>query len=126
MISILLVDDDKIFALNLQQLLEMKGFEVDVEINTQSAIDRLENSDYDFLITDLRFPGEGGGLEIINACRKKRPGTKIIAISGGGYIPASDYLRISKLFGADAILQKPFFIEDLLAEINRLKTEVSQ
>ncbi|MGC8864290.1 MAG: response regulator [Bacteroidales bacterium] len=117
---ILLVDDDRNFATNLQQLLEKKGYSTDVEFSTHQAIERFKSLPYDFLITDIRIPGEEGGLEIIRECKNLTPKVKIITISGGGYIPASDYLRISQLFGADSILQKPFFIEDLIAEIEKL------
>jgi CheY-like chemotaxis protein len=120
MSRILLVDDDRSFAVNLQQLLERKGYDTDVEFSTFQAIERLKSLPYDFLITDIRIPGEEGGLEIIRECRNMAPEVKIIAISGGGYIPASDYLRVSQLFGADSILQKPFFVEDLLNELEKL------
>lgn len=120
MFRILLVDDDRSFATNLQQLLEKKGYITDVEFGTLQAIERLKALPYNFLITDIRIPGEEGGLEIIRECRNIAPKVKIIAISGGGYIPASDYLRISQLFGADSILQKPFFIEDLISVIEKL------
>lgn len=119
--KILLVDDDRSFALNLQQLLQRKGYDTHVEFNTMQAIERLRTVPFDFLITDIRFPGEEGGLEIIRECRNLAPSVKIIAISGGGYIPASDYLRVSQLFGADSILQKPFFVEDLLKELAKLQ-----
>ena len=74
---------------------------------------------FDLVITDIRMPGDNG-LQLISDIRKRNSTVKIIAMSGGGYVPADDYLRISRLFGADAILQKPFSVDSLLNEINKL------
>jgi CheY-like chemotaxis protein len=48
------------------------------------------------------------GMETIEAFRKKCPTLKIIAMSGGGRISATDYLKIAKIMGADMVLSKPF------------------
>jgi hypothetical protein len=47
--------------------------------------------------------------------REERPDAKIIAISGGGRIGNTDFLRVAGKLGADATLRKPFDGEHLLS-----------
>jgi hypothetical protein len=41
-------------------------------------------------------------------------------MSGGGRMPRGEYLKIARLFGAHAILEKPFTNEQLLSTIELL------
>ena len=68
------------------------------------------------IITDLLMP-ERDGLEFITEVRKKFPGVKIIAMSGGGHIARDSYLRIAKNFGAHFLLEKPFSQAGVLGAI---------
>ena len=105
MLRLLFADDDKSFADSIKILLQKKGYYVDTAFDGKEALNLLQKMPYDILITDIRMPGSSG-LELITECRKLSQAIRIIAISGGGYVPAEDYLRISRLFGADSILQK--------------------
>lgn len=117
--SILLVDDEKVFVEGLKLLLEKQGYSVTVANNGEEGLSTFFAQAFDLLITDIRMPGNNG-LQLISDIRKKNDRVKILAMSGGGYIPADDYLRISKLFGADSILTKPFMFDQLLSEIKSL------
>lgn len=117
--SILLVDDEKVFADGLKLLLEKHGYSVTTANNGEEGLNTFFSKPFDLLITDIRMPGNNG-LQLISDIRKRNDRVKILAMSGGGYIPADDYLRISKLFGADRILPKPFLFDQLLDEIKAL------
>jgi len=117
--SILLVDDEKVFADGLKLLLEKHGYSVTTANNGEEGLNTFFSQSFDLLITDIRMPGNNG-LQLISDIRKRNDRIKILAMSGGGYIPADDYLRISKLFGADRILATPFLFEQLLDEIKAL------
>lgn len=117
--AILLVDDEKVFADGLKLLLEKHGYSVTTAHNGDEGLSAFFAQPFDLLITDIRMPGNNG-LQLISDIRKKNDRVKILAMSGGGYIPADDYLRISKLFGADSILAKPFMFDQLLEEIKML------
>ena len=58
------------------------------------------------------------GIATIRQILAERPGTKIIAISGGGRIGNTDFLQIARKMGAVDALQKPFDPDDLLGRIN--------
>ncbi len=116
---ILLVDDEIFFADGLKLFLQKSGFEVVTANDGKQGFLHFREEKFDLVITDIRMPGDNG-LQLISDIRKRNSTVKIIAMSGGGYVPADDYLRISRLFGADAILQKPFSVDSLLNEINKL------
>lgn len=107
------------FADGLKMLLEKHGFSVVTAHNGEEGLNTFFSKYFDLLITDIRMPGSNG-LQLISDIRKRNDRVKILAMSGGGYIPADDYLRISKLFGADRILNKPFLFDKLLEEIQIL------
>lgn len=74
----------------------------------------------DLVITDLVMPG-GDGLDAILWINQISPGTRILAISGGGpRMPADAGLRLAKGIGADEILLKPFDRRKLLAAVSRV------
>lgn len=116
---ILLVDDDATFSTGLRLLLEKNGYATNVSLDAENAWAQFTKQKFDIIIADIKLPGRSG-LKFISDIRKRDQSTSIIAISAGGYIPAEDYLRIAKLFGANAALAKPFLFEQLLKEINDL------
>jgi DNA-binding response OmpR family regulator len=67
-------------------------------------------------VTDIIMP-EQDGIGVIMAMRRERPGVKIIAMSGGGRVGKSDFLTIAKKLGADAVIDKPFDVDALVALI---------
>jgi YesN/AraC family two-component response regulator len=81
-----------------------------------------ENFKPDLVITDIIMP-EKEGLETIFELRKKYPGIKIIAISGGGRISPDGYLPSAKLLGADMVFQKPLIPKEFIAAVSKLLNE---
>jgi len=88
-------------------MLEAAGHTVVVAEDGVQAPKVLATHPVEVIITDLLMP-ERDGLEFITEVRKKYPGIKIIAMSGGGHIARDSYLRIAKNFGAHFLLEKPF------------------
>lgn len=115
---ILLVDDDEMSRQAVQRMLERAGHTVESTGNGREAIDRFAAGEVDLLITDLIMP-EMDGLEIIQEVRRKDPGARILAISGGGRVQAEEYLSVARKFGAVEVLPKPFASQDLKAAVDR-------
>ena len=76
----------------------------------------LMHANADLVITDMVMP-EKEGLEVIKEIRSLFPSLKIIAISGGGRVNPTDYLRMAKFLGATKALAKPISSEALLGAI---------
>ena len=79
----------------------------------------LPASGVELVITDIVMPGKEG-IEVIMEIRRLYPQLKVIAISGGGRVGPTDYLRIASYLGAARVLAKPFSNEDLLTAVNEL------
>jgi CheY-like chemotaxis protein len=119
---ILFVDDEKAFRIASKQLLEASGYIVDTASDGEDASKFLEHTIYDFIITDIVMPRKEG-IELILDIRKTEMPVKIIAISGGGRAPATEYLSMARAFEADAILSKPYSFKELLSILKKFDTD---
>jgi len=59
-IRVLIVDDNEVFRRPLQRALEAAGFEVVAVPSAEDALEVLEGSPVDVLLTDHRLPGMDG------------------------------------------------------------------
>jgi len=80
--SILIVEDNDIHRKILCDALISQGYLVESAIDGFSALEKLESTSYDFLITDNIMPGMEG-LELIDEISRKRITVKSFLISGG-------------------------------------------
>ena len=119
---ILVVDDEQEMRDILQRVITTAGHRILTAGNGREAITVLAREKVDLVLTDLLMP-EKDGTEVIAELRRNYPGTPIVAMSGGGRMPRGEYLKIAKLFGAHAILEKPFTHEQLLSTIELLLPE---
>ena len=116
---ILLIDDDDQIRKMLSQLLEGAGYEVIGAADGKQGIRLFREAPCDVIITDIIMP-EKEGIETIGELRRGFPDVKILAISGGGRLPADEYLRMAKSFGAHRTLAKPFEQKELLEALREL------
>jgi CheY-like chemotaxis protein len=120
---ILLVDDDESFRKMLRIKLTNMGHAVTEVRNGIEALKMFEVEHPEVVMTDIIMP-EKEGLETIRELRHKHPAAKIVAMSGGGRVSATDYLKIAKAMGANLTLSKPFSNQELemaLAKIGERK-----
>ncbi|EFK97689.1 Transcriptional regulatory protein yycF [sediment metagenome] len=125
MAKILVFDDEPSILLMIKKMLERAGHEVDIALNGKDGMELFEKNKPDLVITDIIMP-EKEGLETIRELRKKYPDLKIIAISGGGRIGPEGYLPGAKIFGANAVFQKPFIQKDFLETVSKLLIEANK
>ena len=119
--KILIADDDGEVRVTLQKLLQMDGHEVDLAKDGLEALRMLDESAYDLMVTDIVMPNREG-LESIMEARRKHPGLRLIAISGGGRERTESYLRMAETFGAEAVFRKPFPPREMLEKVSQLLT----
>ncbi|HYX05917.1 MAG TPA: response regulator [Bacteroidales bacterium] len=123
MYTILIIDDEPLILEGLQQALELEGHKTYSAANGKDAVSLIDAGlKPDLVITDIIMP-EKDGIEVIWSIQEKIPETKIIAISGGGRISATDHLKIAEKLGANSVLTKPFSTEDLVNEIEKVFKE---
>ena len=105
----MIVDDERAVRDLIARYTQTQGHE-SVSFSTgRAALDAFEQAQPDLLLVDLRI-GDMDGLEIIQACKQKRPELPIIMITGHGSVEtAVEAMRL----GAYDYLTKPFELEDL-------------
>lgn len=118
MARILVIDDHSDFRDTLTAMLQSADHDVQSARNGREALDILASTAYDLLITDVLMP-EVDGIELLMAMRKMPSRLPVVAISGGGAMPASLALSLSTSLGARAVLFKPFYMQELLETVDR-------
>jgi CheY-like chemotaxis protein len=119
MSRILLIDDDDAVRTMLRLTLAEFGHDVIEARNGVEGLTLFSAAGVDLVITDIIMPGKEG-VEVIVELLRLHPGLKIMAISGGGRVGPTDYLRIARYLGAAKVLAKPFSNEELLVALNEL------
>jgi DNA-binding response OmpR family regulator len=81
--KVLLVDDEKKFAMMLSKRLALRGIEVDYVHTGEAAIEKASQNKYDIAILDVKMPGIGG-IELKGKLGGLAPGMKFIFLTGHG------------------------------------------
>lgn len=110
--NILVVDDELVIREGLARVLQGDDFTVETAKNGHTAIELLQQKQFDLIITDLKMPGMSG-FEVLNAVKALQPETPVIMITGFATVETAveamksgtvDY--IVKPFTPDVILEK--------------------
>jgi two-component system, NtrC family, response regulator HydG len=113
---ILLIDDDPALGGYLTRVLTRGGFDVTHELDSASALRRIEAQDWDLLITDIELPGMNG-LELLERVGQLVPSLPVAVLTGN---PTVDYAVSALRSAAAEFLQKPIGAGDLIAKAAEL------
>ena len=114
--KILVIEDEKLLALSLKNLLESKGFQADTVYTGEDGVAYALLNAYDLLILDVLLPGLNG-YQVAQQLRAKHCATPILMLTAKSELDD----RIEGLnAGADYYLTKPFDSRELLACVNAL------
>ena len=111
--SLLIVDDDRIFLQRLARAMESRGFAVSTAESVADGVDQVEKAAPAFAVVDLRL-GDGNGLAVITAVKKRSPEARVIILTGYGNIATA--VNAVKL-GAVNYLAKPVDGDDVAAAL---------
>lgn len=114
--EILLVDDEGSFRKALAILLRKDGYSVDEAESGEEAIAKLNNKNYDLVVTDLVMRGKSG-MDVLEEVKSKNPETEVIILTGYGTIPSA-VEAVKK--GATDYLTKPCKSDTLLFLIEKI------
>lgn len=115
---ILIVDDNPNMSSLLAEMLEVFEYESIRAADGLEAIDKIEQDDFDLVITDMRMP-KMSGLDLLQKIKEKRPDMPVVVISGYALDEEGNDILSSQ---ADGFLNKPFKmsdIEQLLSQVVR-------
>ncbi|HET9494846.1 MAG TPA: response regulator [Chloroflexia bacterium] len=114
--KVLVVDDDPDLAAICSLILESEGYETAVATNGVEAYDKLSDTPVDAILLDVMMPVMDG----LTVCRmvKSDPKTEKLPVI---VMSASEKLREqARVAHADAVIPKPFNIDDLVLAVNSL------
>ena len=107
--SLVLVDDDRAFALRLGKAMEGRGFEVRTAHSVAEGLALIHSKAPAFAVVDMRLE-DGNGLELVAELAKVRPQARSIVLTGYGNIATA--VSAVKL-GAVDYLAKPADADDV-------------
>ncbi|MEM5789424.1 MAG: sigma-54 dependent transcriptional regulator, partial [Syntrophobacteraceae bacterium] len=111
--KILVVDDERSMREFLELLLAREGYQVQTAANGREALEILQTSPFDLIITDIRMQPVNG-LEVLRQCKALSPRTVVIMISAF----ASTELAVEAMNeGAYDYFPKPFNNDEILVVI---------
>jgi DNA-binding NtrC family response regulator len=108
-LEILLLDDEPIVGKRLKPALAKIGCNVEVFENPKEAVSRIDEKEFDIVVTDIRMD-EMDGIQVLEYVQKKWPRTKVIMITGYAMMSLA---REAMEKGAFDFIAKPFKPDDL-------------
>jgi signal transduction histidine kinase/DNA-binding response OmpR family regulator len=107
--KILVIDDEPRMVDSLKTLLTMEGYQVVGEHDPIKALQKLDEDDFDLVITDIKMPGHDG-IDILTRAHAKDPFMGVILITGYASL---DSARLAIDKGAFGYLTKPLEMDEL-------------
>jgi CheY-like chemotaxis protein len=114
-LRVMIVDDEPIVGKRLRPALEKHGFEVETFLDPSKALARLQEQEFEIVVTDFRME-ELDGIQVLTHVMEKCPNTRVILITGYATVEVA---REALVKGAFDFIAKPFKPKDLRAVINK-------
>jgi len=110
---ILIADDHDSLRRGLARALTENGHDVEEAVNGNAAIQRLHETSFDVIVSDLRMGGSDG-LDVLRTTKSLHPTTAVILMTAFGSVhTAVEAMKI----GAFDYVPKPFEIEEMEVKI---------
>ena len=109
LLEVLLLDDEPIVGRRLKPALDKIGCHVEIFENPREAVARIDQKDFDIVVTDIRME-EMDGIQVLEYVQKKCPRTKVIMITGYAKV---ELAREAMDKGVFDFIAKPFRPDDL-------------
>jgi len=114
--KILIADDEKPIRDSLKMILDEEGYVTDVVADGDEALQKIQNENYDIVITDIKMP-KVDGIQLLESASKVSPETFFIIMTAYASVKtAIDALRQ----GAYDYLIKPVEFDDVIVRVKRL------
>ncbi len=113
--KILVVDDEEITRRNLEHVFKKDGYHVNTASDGVEALDFLEKSASDVIVTDLKM-GNVDGMTVLEKAKAINPSTEVIIITG--YATVSTAIEAMKK-GSYHYLTKPLKLNEIRSTIQK-------
>jgi DNA-binding NtrC family response regulator len=120
-LRVLVVDDDRMMARTLRDILRVKGYDAEAVHSGPKALEKVKREAFDCVLSDIKMPGVNG-VELYRAIKVRRPDLPVVLMTAY----SSDRLVQEGLAeGVIASLTKPLDINLLLGFFSSLRRERS-
>lgn len=110
---VLIVDDEPVIRSFLVRVLEREGYEVQAASNGHEALDYLDVTSFDLLLTDIKMD-QLDGMELLRQAKARQPDLSVILLTGHATVSSA----VAALrHGAYDYLLKPVRNEDLVTAV---------
>src|SRR6185436_10632199 len=114
-IRVLVVDDQEVHAQAVAEALARIGYECDIATSGGEGLKKIENEDFDVVITDLRMD-DVDGLTLLRKAKLELPDAEVVLVTGHGDIKTA---VAAMQGGAATYLTKPVDINELRAVVDK-------
>lgn len=110
--KLIIVDDEAVIREGIRRILSAEGYHVETSASGRTAIEKIQEQDFDVVITDLKMPGMDG-IEVLKTIKILQPEVPVIMITAYSTVSSAveamkngafDY--IAKPFSPDLIIDK--------------------
>ena len=108
--TVLIVDDNREFAENISEILEIEGFETTIFDDPPSALDYARSHDFDMALVDVRMP-KMDGITLYGKLVDARPQATFLLMTA---FASDERLAEALAAGVTAVLNKPVRVDSLL------------
>ncbi len=112
---VLVVDDDEDCRLLVSVRLRSAGYDVNCASGVEAACQRLENTYFDLLVTDLHMP-DVNGLGLLGFVQQRRPALPVLILTADHNFTSD----MAAHYGAKDVLYKPIEWNKVLAKLAQL------
>jgi DNA-binding NtrC family response regulator len=120
--QVLILDDEPIVWKRLKPALEKAGYEVEAFTQSSNAMRRVQEKEFDIVVTDLKMEGIDG-MEFLSEVKSRSPRTEVIVITG---FATMETAKESFQKGVFDFLAKPFKRGELLEIVKKAEAKVRQ
>ena len=118
--KVVVVDDERLIADTIVEILETGGYEASAFYDAESAIEHCREASPDIVISDYVMPGLNG-LQLAQKLHEECPGARVLLLTGQGNVSGiAEHMRD---MGQDfEILAKPLHPEELFERLKHRKS----
>jgi CheY-like chemotaxis protein len=113
--QVLVVDDESAVANVMEMMLRFEGYEVQTVPGGREALAALEQTGFDFIITDYSMPKMRGD-ELATIIKQRWPKKPVIMLTAHAEMLKNSEKKITSI---DALINKPFLLDELRAAMAR-------
>jgi two-component system response regulator HydG len=114
-LRVLIIDDEEFHAEAVAESLQRVGYDCVIATSGSAGAKKIENEDFDVILTDLRMP-DTDGLAILRKAKEEAPDAEVVVITGHGDVKTA--VEAIKQ-GAANYLSKPVDMAELRAIVDR-------